>query len=74
MIKGWQNHVSCEDVPAMDNIVAHEGMEQKIVLTGTSVRDNETKQHQNLNEKHFSEWLTVDTVWLGMAEAQYEMC
>ena len=52
-IKGWQNPISCEDVPAMDNIVAREGMEQRIVPTGMAVRDNEIKQRRNFSEKHF---------------------
>ena len=53
-IKGWQNPISCEDVPAMDNIVAREGMEQRIVPTGMAVRGNEVKRHRNFSEKHFS--------------------
>ncbi len=52
-IKGWQNPVSCEDVSAMDNIVAREGMEQRIVPTGMAARDNEVKQRRNFSEKHF---------------------
>jgi len=38
----------------MDNIVAREGMEQRIVPTGVAVRDNEIEQHRNFSEKHFS--------------------
>ena len=72
-IKGWQNPVSCEDVPAMDNIVAREGMEQRIVPTDMAVRGNEIKQRRNFSEKHFREWLPVDFVWLGMTEAQCGM-
>ena len=72
-IKGWQNPVSCEDVPAMDNIVAREGMEQRIVPTGMAVRGNEIERHRNFSEKHFREWLPVDFVWLGMTEAQCGM-
>lgn len=53
-IKRWQNPISCEDVPAMDNIVAREGMEQRIVPTGMAVRGNEIEQHRNFSEKHFS--------------------
>jgi len=53
-IKGWQNPISCDDIPAMDNIVAREGMEQRIVPTGMAVRDNEVKQRRNFSEKHFS--------------------
>jgi hypothetical protein len=53
-IRGWQNPISCEDVPAMDNIVAREGMEQRIVPTDMAVRDNEVKRHRNFSEKHFS--------------------
>ena len=53
-IRGWQNPISCEDVPAMDNIVAREGMEQRIVPTGMAVRDNEVKQRRNFSKKHFS--------------------
>ncbi len=30
-IKGWQNPISCEDVPAMDNIVAREGKKRKFL-------------------------------------------
>ena len=52
-IKGWQNPISCEDIPAMDNIVACEGIEQRIVSTGMAVRDNEIKQRRNFSEKHF---------------------
>ncbi len=40
-------------MPAMDNIVAREGMEQRIVPTGMAVRDNEIKQRRNFSEKHF---------------------
>lgn len=53
-IRGWQNPISCEDMPAMDNIVAREGMEQRIVPTGMATRDNEVKRHRNFSEKHFS--------------------
>ena len=53
-IRGWQNPISCEDVPAMDNIVAREGMEQRIVPTGKATRGNEIKRHRNFSEKHFS--------------------
>ena len=53
-IRGWQNPISCEDVPAMDNIVAREGMEQRIVPTGMATRGNEIKRHRNFSEKHFS--------------------
>lgn len=52
-ILGWQNPVSCEDIPAMDQIVAREGMEQRIVPTDVAVRDNEIKQHRDFSEKHF---------------------
>ncbi|MCM1233430.1 MAG: hypothetical protein NC489_25215 [Ruminococcus flavefaciens] len=38
----------------MDNIVAREGMEQRIVPTGMAVRGNEIKRHRNFSEKHFS--------------------
>ena len=51
--KRWQNPVSCEDMPAIDNIVACEGMEQRIVPTGMAVGGNEIKQHRNLSETHF---------------------
>ena len=37
----------------MDNIVAREGMEQRIVPTDMAVRGNEVKQHRNFSEKHF---------------------
>lgn len=37
----------------MENIVACEDMEQRILPTGMAVRDNEIKQHQNFSEKHF---------------------
>ena len=40
-------------MPAIGNIVAHEGKEQRIVPTGMAVRDNEIKQHRNFSEKHF---------------------
>jgi len=40
-------------VPAMNDIVACEGMEQRIVPTGMAVRDNEVKQRRNFSEKHF---------------------
>ena len=53
-IKGWQNPISCEDVPAMDNIVAREGMEQRVVSTGMATRGNEIERHRNFSEKHFS--------------------
>ena len=53
-IRGWQNPISCEDVPAMDNIVAREGMEQRIVPTGMATRGNEIERHRNFSEKHFS--------------------
>ena len=49
-IRGWQNPISCEDVPAMDNIVAREGMEQRIVPTGMAARGNEIERHRNLSE------------------------
>ena len=49
----WQNPVSCEDVPAMDNIVAREGKEQRIVPTGVAPGDNEIEQRRNFSEKHF---------------------
>ena len=52
-MKGWQNPISCEDVPAMASIVAREGMEQRIVPTGMAARDNEVKQRRNFSEKHF---------------------
>ena len=52
-IERWQNPVSCEDVPAMDNIVAREGMEQRIVPTGMATGDNEIEQHRNFSETHF---------------------
>ena len=57
----------------MDNIVAREGMEQRIVPTGMAVRDNEVKQRRNFSESIFREWLPVDSVWLGMTEAQCGM-
>ena len=69
-IEGWQNPISCEDVPAMDNIVAREGMEQRIVPTGMATRGNEVKRHRNFSESIFREWLPADSVWLGMTEAQ----
>ena len=53
-MKGWQNPISCEDVPAMNDIVAREGMKQRIVPTGMAARDNEVKQRRNFSEKHFS--------------------
>ena len=53
-IRGWQNPISCEDVPAMDNIVAREGMEQRVVPTGMATRGNEIERHRNFSEKHFS--------------------
>lgn len=40
-------------MPAMDSIVAREGMEQRIVPTGMAVRGNEIEQHRNFSEKHF---------------------
>ena len=57
----------------MDNIVAREGMEQRIVPTGMAARDNEVKQRRNFSESIFREWLPVDSVWLGMTEAQCGM-
>lgn len=36
------------------NIVAREGMEQRIVPTGMAVRGNEIEQYRNFSEKHFS--------------------
>ena len=72
-IRGWQNPISCEDVPAMDNIVAREGMEQRIVPTGMATRGNEVKRHRNFSESIFREWLPADSVWLGMMEAQCGM-
>lgn len=53
MLKGWHNPISCEDVSAMDNIVAREGGEQRIVPTGMAVRGNEVKRHRNFSEKNF---------------------
>ena len=52
-LRRWQNPISCEDVPAMDNIVAREGMEQRIVPTGMAARGNEIEQHRNFSDKHF---------------------
>ena len=40
-------------MPAMDDIVACEGMEQRIVPTGMAARVNEIEQHRNFSEKHF---------------------
>lgn len=37
----------------MDNIVACEGMEQRIVPTGAAVRGNEVKRHRNFSETYF---------------------
>jgi len=37
----------------MDNIVAREGMEQRIVPTGVAVRGNEIKRRRNFSETHF---------------------
>ena len=37
----------------MENIVACEGMEQRIVPTGMAARGNEVKQRRNFSEKHF---------------------
>ena len=69
-IRGWQNPISCEDVPAMDNIVAREGMEQRVVPTGMATRGNEIERHRNFSESIFREWLPADSVWLGKTEAQ----
>jgi hypothetical protein len=38
----------------MDNIVAREGIEQRIVPTGMAVRGNEIEQYRDFSEKHFS--------------------
>ncbi|MBD5458471.1 MAG: hypothetical protein HDR27_07875 [Lachnospiraceae bacterium] len=38
----------------MDNIVAREGMEQRIVPTGIAARGNEIEQRRNFSGKHFS--------------------
>jgi hypothetical protein len=54
----------------MDNIVAREGMEQRIVPTGMATRGNEIERHRNFSESIFREWLPADSVWLGMMEAQ----
>lgn len=54
----------------MDNNVACEGMEQRIVPTGMAVRGNEIKRRRNFSESIFREWLPADSVWLGMMEAQ----
>jgi len=40
-------------MPAMDDIVAREGMEQRIVPTGIAARVNEIEQRRNFSEKHF---------------------
>ncbi len=40
-------------MPAMDNIVAREGMEQRIVPTGMAARGNEIEQRRDFSEKHF---------------------
>ena len=48
-VRGWQNPISCEDVPAMDNIVAREGMEQRIVPTGMAARGNEVKRRRDFS-------------------------
>ena len=64
----------------MDNIVAREGMEQRIVPTGMAVRDNEVKRRRNFSESIFREWLPADSVihetkfmlW-AMTEAQCGM-
>ena len=37
----------------MDNIVAREGKEQRIVPTGVASGDNEIEQRRNFSEKHF---------------------
>ena len=37
----------------MDNIVAREGMEQRIVPTGMATGDNEIEQHWKLSGTHF---------------------
>lgn len=37
----------------MDNIVAREGMEQRIVPTGMAARGNEIEQRRDFSEKHF---------------------
>lgn len=37
----------------MDNIVAREGMEQRIMPTGMAVRGNEIEQHRNFSVTHF---------------------
>ena len=50
----------------MENIVAHEGKEQRIVPTGMAVRDNEIKQHRILARSIFREWLPVGFIWMGM--------
>ena len=50
--------ISCEDVPAMDNIVAREGMEQRIVPTGMATRGNEIERHRNFSESIFREGRT----------------
>jgi len=57
----------------MDNIVACEGMEQRILLTGMAVRDNEIKQHQNFSEKHFLGVATCGFCLLGMMKTQCGM-
>ena len=54
----------------MDNIVAREGMEQRIVPTGMAVRGNEVKRRRNFSESIFREWLPADLVWSGMMETQ----
>lgn len=56
-----RNPISSEDVPAMDNIAAREGMEQRTVPTGMGTRDNETERYRNFSESIFREWLPADS-------------
>ena len=40
-----KSFISCEEKPAMDNMVAREGKEQRIVPASMAAKDNEIGQH-----------------------------
>lgn len=51
--RGWQNPISCEDLPAEDVSVAREGSEQRVVPTGVAARMNEVEQRRDFSDTHF---------------------
>lgn len=51
--RGWQNPVSCENLPAEDGFAAREGSEQRIVPAGVAAGMNEVKQRRDFSGTHF---------------------